>query len=62
MFDAIEMKVLRKIVGKTKIDKIGNQQITESYDIQPVNEWAERRRREWDEHVTRMDDERLVKI
>ena len=32
--------------------------------MQPINEWVERRkrRREWGEHVTRMDAERLVEI
>ena len=55
------MKVLRKIVGKTKINRIRTQQIRESCGIQPINEWVERRR-EWDQHVTRMDAERLVKI
>ena len=68
MLEANEMKVLRKIVGKTKIDRIRSQQIRESYSIQPISEWVERRRRrrrrrrEWDQHVTRMDAERLVKI
>ena len=56
------MKVLRKIVGKTKIDRIRSQQIGESCGIQPTNEWVVRRRREWDEGETRMDAERLVKI
>ena len=51
----------RKIVCKTKIDRIRSQQIRESYGIQPLNEWMERRRG-WDEHVIRMDAERLVKI
>jgi hypothetical protein len=32
----------------------------QSCGIQPIDEWMERR--EWDEHVTRMDAERLVKI
>ena len=54
------MKVIRKIVGKTRIDKIRSQQIRESCGIRTINEWMERRR-EWDEHVTRMDPERLVK-
>ena len=57
------MKVVRKIVGKTKIGRIRSQQIRESCDIQPINEWVERRRRrrrrEWDEHVTRMNSKRL---
>ena len=56
------MKVLRKIVGKTKIDRIRSQEIRESCGIQPINEWVERRRRrrrrEWDEHVTRIDAEK----
>ena len=62
MLEANQMKVLRKIVGKTKIGRKRSQQIRESCGIQPINEFAESRRREWDEHVTRMDEERLVKI
>ena len=58
MLEANEMKVPRKLIGKTKIDRIRSQQIRESCGIQPVNEWVERRsRREWNEHVTRMDAE-----
>ena len=60
MLEANEMKVLRKIVGKTKIDR--SQQITESCGIQPNTEGMKMRRREWDKHVTRMDAERLVNI
>ena len=37
MLEANEMIVLRKIVGKTKIDRIRSQQITESCGIQPIN-------------------------
>ena len=46
------MKVLRKIIGKTKIDRIRSEQIRESCCIQPIDEWVERGGREWDEHVT----------
>ena len=54
MLKAKEMKVQRKIVAKTKIDRIR---------CQSINDWAQRiRRREWDERVTRMDAARLVKI
>ena len=48
MLEADEMKVLRKIVGKTKIDRIRSQQIRETCGIQPINEWVESRKREWD--------------
>ena len=40
------MKVLRKIVDKTKVRQNN------------INEWVERRR-EWDQHVTRMDKDAL---
>ena len=57
------MEVLRKIVGKTKIDRIRSQQIRESCDIQTDNQWVERiRTTEWDHHVTRMYNETLVKL
>ena len=59
MLEANEMKLLRKLVCKTKIDRIRSQQIRESCDIQLINKWVDRRRRKWDEHViTRMDAER----
>ena len=56
-----EITLFRKIVGKTKIDRIRSQQIRESCGLRPINQWVERRR-EWDQNVTRMDTERLVKI
>ena len=58
--EANEIKILRKILGKTK-NTIRSQEIREPCGIQPINESVKRRRREWDEHVTRMDAERLVK-
>ena len=60
MLEANQIKVLRKIVGKIKINRIRSKQIRKSCCIQPINEWVERRT-EWDQHVTRIDAERLVK-
>ena len=57
MLESNNMKVSRTI-----IERIRSQQTRESYGIQPINEWVERRRGEWEEHVTRTDSERLVKI
>ena len=37
-----------------------SQQIRESWGIQPINEWEERKRGEREEHVTRMDTGRLI--
>ena len=41
MLEGNEIKVplLRKIDGKTKLDRIRSQQIRESLDIQSINEW-----------------------
>ena len=61
MLKANEMNVLRKIFGKTKIDRIRSQQIRKSCGIQPIHECVERRK-EWDEHVTRVNAERLVQF
>ena len=53
MLEANEMKVLRTIVHKTKIDIIRCQQ-RESSGIQRINERVERKSRYWDNHVTRI--------
>ena len=60
--NAMKVGLLRKIFGKTKIGRIRNQQIGESCGLQPINAQVEKRRGEWDEHVTRMNAERSVKI
>ena len=55
------MKVLRKVVGKTKTYRIRIQLIGEPCGSQLINEWVERTSREWHIYLTRMDDEILVK-
>jgi len=58
LLEAKEMKVPRKIIGKIKIDRIRSQQSENSI----VSNQLMRRKREWYEHVTRIDAEILVKI
>ena len=41
MLEANEMKLQRKIVGKTKIDRIRSQQIRESCGIRLIKKWVE---------------------
>ena len=54
MLEANEMKVLRKS-WQNNI-RIRSQEIRKFCGIQPINEWAEtRRRRQWNEHRKRMD-------
>ena len=56
------MTVIRKVAGKTKIDRIRSQKTRESWGNQSINKRMERRKWGIYENATRMDAERLVKI
>ncbi|KAJ4427041.1 hypothetical protein ANN_26840 [Periplaneta americana] len=61
MMNVTEMKVLRNITGKTKLDRIQNTGIRDICNIQPIEKWTARRRDEWNKHVERMPLSRLVR-
>lgn len=54
-----EMKTLRVIAGKTLRDHERNANIREQCDVCDVVRWGRQRRRQWYEHVRRMDENRL---
>lgn len=56
-----EMKYLRRVVGKTKRDKIRNQTIRTSLDIQPLQDRVYQAQLRWFGHLNRMDDQRIAK-
>jgi stage III sporulation protein SpoIIIAA len=56
------MKTIRTIHGKTLRDKIRSDHLRYLSAIQDINKWTEARRREWDAHVGRMEDNRPAKI
>ena len=58
----IEMKTIRAIHGKTLRDKIRSDQLRQLSGIQDVIKWTNVRRKEWDAHVERVEDNRLAKI
>ena len=58
----IEMKTVRAIHGKTLRDKIRSDQLQQLSGIQGIIKWTNARRKEWDAHVERMEDNRLAKI
>ena len=58
----IEMKTIRAIHGKTLRDKIRSDQLRQLSGIQDIIKWTNVRRKEWDAHVERMEDNRLAKI
>jgi len=57
-----DMKTKRAIHGKTLRDKIRSDHLRQLSRIQDMIKWTEDRRREWDAHVGRMEDNRLAKI
>jgi len=58
----IEIKTISAIHGKTLRDKIPSDHLRHPSAIQDINKWTDARRREWDAHVRRMEDNRLAKI
>lgn len=57
-----EMRILRNITGHTLRDRIRNDEIRQKCNVQDVVRWIRKRRREWNDHVTRMPNNRLPKI
>ena len=61
MLETTEMNILRKIVGKTRRDRVRNENIRQQLEIEKIGEWVERRRNEWNAHISRMATDRLVR-
>lgn len=61
LLEKTEMSTLRRIVGKTRMDRVRSEDIREICNIQRIEEWIVRRRKEWRSHVEGMEDDRLVR-
>lgn len=57
-----EMRVLRTITGKTLRDRIRSETIRETCKVQDIVRWTRQRRRDWNEHVSRMDNNRIARM
>lgn len=62
LLETTEMKILRRISGKTLLDRERNENIRQSSGVDNVNDWVLQRKRQWNDHINRMQDSRLVKI
>ena len=62
MLRTTEMSILRAMSGISLLQHIRSEEIRDRCEIQDVVRWARGRRREWRDHVDRMDDTRLPKI
>ena len=57
-----EMKLLRKIKGRTRDDRIRNEEVRKELEAEAVNSKMDWHRKRWLQHVGRMEDTRLLKI
>lgn len=57
-----EMKTLRKIAGKTLWDRETNENIRRICGVENINTWVKSRKQEWNLHIDRMTEQRIVKI
>jgi type VI protein secretion system component Hcp len=56
------MRLLRRVSGKIPLDKVRSEDIRALCKIKDINEWAHQQTIEWNEHITRMENNELVKI
>ena len=61
ILETAEMKTLRRIMNKTRLKKIRNRDIREKCEIQNIGDWVHRRRIEWNAHLSRMNEDRIVR-
>ncbi|XP_050457558.1 uncharacterized protein LOC126854663 [Cataglyphis hispanica] len=62
MVRTTEMRTLRAIAGYTLRDRVPNVTIRETCGVQDIIRWARQRRRGWNEHVSRIGEERMARI
>ena len=56
---AVKMKFLRLVIGWSILDRFRNEEIREELEIYNLNEKTDLDRRNWKDHLERMDDRRL---
>jgi len=53
LLEITEMRVLRRIAGKTLLDRERNESIRRACKVENVNEWVLSRKEEWNDHISR---------
>lgn len=61
MLETAEMKILRRIAGKTLFDRERSDNIRRMCNVENIGEWIQSRKREWNAHIERMGRDRIVK-
>lgn len=57
-----EMKILRKIAGKTLFDRERSDNVRRTCGVDNISDWVLARKMEWNDHISRMDQRRIVRI
>ncbi|XP_045463812.1 uncharacterized protein LOC123673370 [Harmonia axyridis] len=57
-----EMKILRKIAGKTLFDRERSDNVRRTCGVDNISNWVLARKMEWNDHISRMDQRRIVRI
>lgn len=55
------MTILPRVLGSTWYDMLPKISIGETCTVTDYDSWSAKRKRMWNEHVSRLDDTRLVK-
>ncbi|XP_045466561.1 uncharacterized protein LOC123675258 [Harmonia axyridis] len=58
----MKMRILRRISGVTLRDRQTNKSIRQRTGVQDVVKWSRQRRRDWRDHVDRMESDRIAYI
>jgi hypothetical protein len=61
ILETAEMKTLRKIDGKTLWDRARSTDIRRRCKVENIKNWLRNRRVEWNDHISRMTTNRVVK-
>ncbi|CAG9835898.1 unnamed protein product [Diabrotica balteata] len=62
LLETAEMRLLRRITGNTLRDRMRSEEIRRKCNIPEINKWTLNRKKEWNEHINRMEETRLVRI
>lgn len=60
--ETTEIKMVRRMAGKTLADKERNGNLRRNFNIDNINKWITSRKTAWNRHINRITDDRIVKI
>ena len=60
--EATHVKIMRWIIEQTFYDGEANETIKRQSNLEDINEWVLKERKEWKEHVDRIDITRLIRV